>query len=97
MRKVLIFPVEHTIFAMLCFISAFCDIMLHKDIDETFANIPWKLEMIYLDKLSIEDDCILFSIYFYLVSGVFERKNFFLFCHSNMSVNLSSCDRTVSQ
>lgn len=59
MCKVLIFPVEHTIFDILCFISAFCDIMLHKDIDETSANIPWKLKTIYLDKLSIEDNCIL--------------------------------------
>ena len=42
-------------------------------------------------------NCILFSIYFYLVSGMLDRKDFFLLCHSNMSVNLCSCDGTVSQ
>lgn len=59
MWKVLIFPVEHTIFSMLCSISDFYAIILHEDIGETSSNIPWELETIYLDKLSIEDDCIL--------------------------------------
>lgn len=38
MWKVLIFPVEHTIFDILRFTLAFCDIMLHKGIDEISAN-----------------------------------------------------------
>ena len=40
---------------------------------------------------------ILFIACHYFVSGVLSRKNFFLLCHGNMSVNLSCGDGAVPQ
>lgn len=45
----------------------------------------------------MKDNCILTCVYFYFVSGVLDREDFFLLCHSNMGINLCGCDGTVPQ